>query len=151
MNIIFLDIDGVLNNINNLIRISKKTHKSYSGCEYPFDEENLSNLKHLVDITNSKIVITSSWRKHDNHLKVLFNKFKEYNLDKEIIGYTPILNTKRGIEIKEYLKRNNISCNFIILDDDRDMEDLLDHLILTSTYEGLTKEKTEEAIIRLSK
>ena len=38
MNVIFLDVDGVLNSINKLIEIYNKTHKSHSGYIYPFDE-----------------------------------------------------------------------------------------------------------------
>ena len=62
MNIIFLDIDGVLNSHRKLIEVYKKTHKPHSGYNYPFDEICLNNLKDLFEKTNSKIVITSSWR-----------------------------------------------------------------------------------------
>ena len=48
MNIIFLDVDEVLNSINNLIEVYNKTHKSHSAYSYPFDENCLENLKLLV-------------------------------------------------------------------------------------------------------
>jgi hypothetical protein len=63
MNIIFLDIDGVLNSHRKLKEVYERTHKPHSGYNYPFDEICLSNLKVLVELTNSKLVITSSWRK----------------------------------------------------------------------------------------
>ena len=104
MNIIFLDVDGVLNSTNKLIEVYNKTKKQHSGYSYPFDEKCLENLKTLVNKTNSKIVISSTWRKNEKGRRILLNALKEYELDKEIIGYTPILeNEKRYIEIKKYL------------------------------------------------
>lgn len=67
------------------------------------------------------------------------------------MGYTPILHTSRGKEIKEYLSKLEEQPNFIILDDDTDMEDLIDYLIKTNIKVGLTKENTEEGIKKLSK
>lgn len=47
MNIIFLDVDGVLNSVNKLIETYKRTHKPHSGYSYPFDEVCLENLQLL--------------------------------------------------------------------------------------------------------
>lgn len=151
MNIIFLDIDGVLNSHRKLKEVYDKTHKPHSGYNYPFDEVCLANLKTLVEATNSKIVITSTWRKDKEGRDKLIQTLKEYELDKHIIGYTPILNQPRGIEIKEYLSTLEHQPNFIILDDDTDMEELQEYLIKTNISVGLTKENTEEAIIKLTK
>lgn len=100
MNIIFLDVDGVLNSINKLIEIYNKTHKSHSGYSYPFDERCLENLQLLVQETDSKIVITSTWRKDEDGRKTLLNVLSKYELDNKVIGYTPVLEETRGIEIK---------------------------------------------------
>ncbi|MBE6146455.1 MAG: hypothetical protein E7171_07515 [Firmicutes bacterium] len=151
MNIIFLDIDGVLNSHRKLIEVYKKTHKPHSGYNYPFDEICLNNLKELVEKTNSKIVITSSWRKDEEGRNKIIQTLKNYSLDQYIIGYTPILHQKRGIEIKSYLDTLETQPNFIILDDDTDMESLIDYLIKTNIQVGLTKENIEEAIIKLTK
>ena len=151
MNIIFLDIDGVLNSHRKLIEVYNKTHKPHSGYNYPFDELCLENLKTLVETTNSKIVITSTWRKDKEGRDKLIQVLKEYELDQHIIGYTPILNQPRGIEIKAYLSTLDHQPNFIILDDDTDMEELQEYLIKTNISVGLTKENTEKAIIKLTK
>lgn len=151
MNIIFLDIDGVLNSHRKLKEVYDKTHKPHSGYNYPFDELCLENLKTLVEATNSKIVITSTWRKDKEGREKLIQALKEYELDQRIIGYTPILHQKRGIEIKSYLDTLETQPNFIILDDDTDMESLIDYLIKTNIQVGLTKENIEEAIIKLTK
>lgn len=152
MNIIFLDIDGVLNSKRKLIEIYNKTHKSHSGYNYPFDEKCLEYLKLLVEKTNSKIVITSSWRKTKEGIILLNKTLKEYNLDKYIIGYTPILNTKREIEIIEYLKTLKEIPNYIILDDDiKDLESLSSYLIKTDKFYGLTYKNITKGIKILSK
>lgn len=148
MNIIFLDVDGVLNSVNNLIRIHKKTNKSYSCYSYPFDYECLENLKELVFRTKSNIVISSSWRKSKEGMQKLFEVLKMYELDELVIGATPFLGTNRGEEISKYLdsiKYIDI-INFVILDDDNDMENLSDHLVLINNMTGLTHENVDEAL-----
>ncbi len=144
MNIIFLDVDGVLNSQNKLIELYNKTHKSHSGMNFPFDENCFENLKILVEETNSKIVITSTWRKYQEKIKLLNSILDKYNLKQEVIGYIPILNQKREYEIKEYIKSNNVE-NFVIIDDIKDMNDLNEYLVITTYKTGLTKENVEQA------
>lgn len=151
MNIIFLDVDGVLNSIRKLKEVYDKTHKPHSGNNYPFDEVCLENLKMLVNKTNSKLVISSTWRKYEEDVDVLLNVLKEYGLDKEVVGFTPILNSRRGLEIKEYLSSLNEEVNFIILDDDSDMGELLPYLVKTDINVGLTEENVQDGIKKLCK
>ena len=154
MNIIFLDVDGVLNSQNKLIEIYNKTGRPHSGTDYPFDEKCLENLKKLVKETGAKIVITSTWRKYEENMKVLLNKLKEYNLDKEIIGYTPVLYTRRENEIIEYLNNlNNLNnnINYVIIDDISNMGQLNDNLVVTSPKTGFTEENMKTAIKILKK
>ena len=151
MNIIFLDVDGVLNSHRKLEEVYNKTHKPHSGYQYPFDENSLKNLKRLVEETDSKLVITSVWRKDEEGRDTLINALKEYELDQYIIGYTPILGKKRGIEIQAYLNQLDYTPNFIILDDNSDMEELINHLVKTNIKVGLTESNIEEAIIKLTK
>ena len=151
MNIIFLDIDGVLNSQNKLIEIYNITGKPHSSIYFPFDEKCLENLKNLVEETNSKIVITSTWRKYEEKMNVLINKFKEYNLDKSIIGYTPVLNIQRQYEIIEYLMSLDTNVNYVIIDDITDMGELNNKLIVTNYKTGLTKENVNSAIKILKK
>jgi len=151
MNIIFLDVDGVLNSIKKLKEMYYKNKRPYSGFDYPFDEECLNNLKRLVLETNAYLVITSTWRKFENGKDILLRKLKDYDLDKRVIGYTDVLNKSRGDEIKEYLKTLDNSINFIILDDDTDFLGLENHLIKTNYEVGLTKENTDDGIKKLIK
>ena len=73
MNIVFLDIDGVLNSKRKLIEVYNQTRKPHSGSSYPFDERCLENLKYLIEETNSKIVITSTWRKYEDNMNLFIN------------------------------------------------------------------------------
>lgn len=150
MNIIFLDVDGVLNSKNKLISVYNETGKPHSGYNYPFDEKCLENLRILVQLTNSKLVITSTWRMDDIGINTLLNILKVYNLDKEVIGYTPILGTKRELEIKEFLASLDNEPNFIILDDDSDFNELLPYLIKTNIQTGLAIDNVENAIKKLT-
>jgi len=154
MNLIFCDVDGVLNSRNKAKAVYEETHKSHSGIDYPFDEKCLENLKTLVRITNSKLVITSVWREDVEKKRKLLGTLKEYELDKKVIGYTPIIKGEktRGIEIKQYLSTLKEKPNFIILDDDTaDMRDLLFYIIKTDNQVGLTEENVKEAIMKFNR
>ena len=48
MNIIFLDVDGVLNSIDHAKKVYEETLRAHSGYEYPFDPECLERLQKLV-------------------------------------------------------------------------------------------------------
>lgn len=156
MNIIFLDVDGVLNSMTHLIKLYEKNKKPFFGFDTPFDPDCLKNLKELVIQTNSKIVVSSTWRKRQKGIEILLENLKKYELDKSVIGYTPIFNTNvtRGTEIKAYLsnlKENASKLNFIILDDESDMDELLPHLIKTDANLGLTSENVKLGIKNLNK
>jgi hypothetical protein len=68
-----------------------------------------------------------------------------------ILDSTPNLgNAKRGVEIAEWLDDHPEVTHFVILDDDQDMEDLMDHLILIDPEVGLTDADADEVIKRLN-
>ncbi len=146
--IIFLDVDGVLNSINNLVMVAKETGRSYSGYNYPFDASCLENLKYLVLRAGWKIVIASTWRLSEEGMDVLKKKLDEYGLWEYVIGVTKYIGSDRDKEIFEYIKRFLIE-DFIIIDDNGCGEILLPYLIKTNTYFGLTKDNVDEALLRI--
>lgn len=123
MKVIFLDIDGVLNNSYTEEKID----------QYIFVEDRkIELLKRLMDNTGAKIVLTSTWRHGWPELKegkmtqdvklflALQNKLLEFDI--EILDYTPITNgamNKRGEEIDAWLKewQGEAVESFVILDD----------------------------------
>ncbi|MFI8677624.1 HAD domain-containing protein [Bacillus thuringiensis] len=146
MNLIFLDIDGVMNHSNYFVR--SKQHMLQAFCP-----QALVNLKEILEKCDAKIVVTSTWRKLGSANTLKKSIFSHYGLQKYIIGRTPILtNEPRGAEIQAFIDNFNKPIDrFIIIDDDDDMIHLSDRLVLTSPYEdGLNEIKRDEAIQRLN-
>lgn len=162
MKIIFLDIDGVLNYQKYFISIHKiklNYNKYLKDDKYnlikkilELDIEKLFLIKEICDITNSKIVITSSWK-----ILSIYPFIHEYliKFGLPIIDETDYIGGKRGQEIKEYLINHSDIDNYIIIDDDifPDFdEELLFHLIHTNFYdEGINYDNYEDAIFKLKK
>lgn len=145
MKVIFLDIDGVLNN-------SATTRRTASTL-YTFVSNSLiRNLKSIIDKTNAKVVLSSDWR-YDRDDPTLNEDFLELRAELRKWGisfydFTPVIfnGINRGIEIDTWLKKHSEVSNFVILDDRDDMEPNKDHLVQTSYKKGLTKEKADEAV-----
>ena len=151
MNIVFLDVDGVLNSFAHLLRVCEESDEFCCDSCYPFSDYCLNNLKKLVSKTNSKIVISSFWRDSDETLNLLLSKLDEYDLKKDVIGCTPLLYTSRANEINEYLSSLDVKPNFVILDDDFISEDLNDYLVKVNSYVGLTSYDVDKGLYLLNK
>jgi len=160
MNIIFLDIDGVLCTAN--------TDYLY------FDLDTIKRLNRLIDITDANLVITSSWMSDVTGLEKLKDIFRingaihgvnpfavdaiTVPIDK-IIGMIPcgvrLKNTNRishnrSDEIKSWLRSNKFKGKYIIIDDeDHDLGDLKDHLVLTDSLIGLSDLDIDKALLLL--
>lgn len=126
--VIFLDIDGVLN-------VIPQGNDRFGAI---FHEHFVDNLKRIIDVTGAKIVISSTWRM-GNGLEGMIEMWKLRNLPGEVVGITPNLfvnfNTTlcRGKEIDAYLKDHPEVSNYVIIDDDSDMEPhQLENFVMTS-------------------
>lgn len=167
MKIIFLDIDGVLNNQNYFIQNHKRILDFYAKHEedrykndfdlhvdrlmMDIDIEKLNILKEIVNDTDAKIVVVSSWKSFRTFDEIARRLIKD---GLPIIGKTDDGAYDRGYGIYQYLNEHDVN-NYIILDDeifpDYD-ENLLNHLVKTSFYEeGLTEKHAEKAKIMLKK
>ncbi len=152
MKIIFLDIDGVLNN----------TRTKETVDDFIFVEDNkILLLKEIINKTGAKIVLSSSWRKgwrfkEENPkcasvevrlFKALELKLKSHGI--ELMSYTPHL-WQRGEEIEIWLDewRGEEIESFVILDDMEEGEFTpnSDRLIRTDICIGLTKRHVDLAI-----
>ena len=150
--LIFLDYDGVVNNlifhtIDGEPDFYYRPLNEYSGLDRQVNDfQAVAWLNKICREFNCKVVVTSTWRGRDDYAECLYRAgFKG-----EIIGRTPWLGTKRGKEIFVWLnKEENQNIvkdidDFIILDDDADMEMYMPHLIQTNTYRGLGFEEYQK-------
>ena len=152
MKIIFLDFDGVITTLKS---------------KYKLDPEALTLLGKIIEATDAKIVVSSSWRRHtlEDTIKELkdTSDFRmngiEFPFIDRIVGVTDrifgfALTNKekhisllRGVEIREWINEHPEVNNYVILDDDSDMLlEQKDHFVKTDTYTGLTEENVEQAI-----
>ncbi len=146
LKVLFLDFDGVLN--------SRKYLRTFNGYGVAIDPERMKLLKGIIDATQAKIVLTTSWRVHwekDTDAcketgKYINGIFGEYGL--EIYSKTPVLGTDREDEIKAWLEEHLETENFAVLDDMfLDADFLRGHFVRTSDYkDGLDEEASAQAV-----
>lgn len=137
MNILFLDVDGVLNNA------------IIDSC---FSSFNMKNLQHLVNSLSLNVVISSDWRRSGSNLALLRSELNYWNI--EIFGTTIISNGLRKNEIKHWLKTNSWS-KALILDDlsnDEVNPDIQNCIFHQTDYNlGLTEQDVDTVIERWKK
>jgi len=109
MNIVFLDIDGVLASW-------LKMGKPRDEFGHKFEPEAIRALNRITKHIDGKIVITSTWRQ-TRTLETFQKYFKERGIEGEVIGMTEDLDTGRADEIQKWIDENSVNY-FIIIDDD---------------------------------
>lgn len=141
-NIIFLDMDGCLVNPATCVSVGD------TGCFSYLDPVSCGLVKKLCTEFDCRIVISSSWR-------LLYNKFAMQGIlnaacprlgsfmymdDRwctESFNGRSIDEYGRGKEILAWINKYPTEFNnFVILDDDSDMEPLLDNFVKTDVYDG---------------
>lgn len=70
--LIFIDIDGVLNN-----KQDGTSYFCFNPDTYGVSEKNLNVLKYILEKTDAKLVLSTSWRNHDDNYAYPYNG-KEY-------------------------------------------------------------------------
>jgi Swiss Army Knife RNA repair-like protein len=165
MRILFLDIDGVLNNPGTYCSGAPWRHEEGEQLRVPIEPSCMTRLNRLIAETGARVVISSSWR--------LFARWEDlgpaltrYGLVGEVIGETPDLvndpvwleawrtregapfhyeRLERGMEIAEWLKAHPEVEAFAILDDCSDMAELKPQLVLCDPVTGLDDPDVERA------
>jgi len=152
--ILFLDIDGVLNSAQSAL-YHRKAHGERMP-EFELCPIATSNLQYIFEqVPDLRIVVSSTWRGWG--IKRMKSILSDYKIRPGyVIDVTPWIETKdgkhvkRGIEIQTWLDRNkDMVTDFVIVDDDSDMEHLLPYLVQTDGYEGLMWRKAQEIIDKL--
>jgi len=158
MKVIFLDVDGVLNNTQNIkkYRLFLKGKRRLLVDAKPFFylKKLLKEIKeNNLDV---KIVISSSWRLGTipSDWKKLFKHY--FNNGEIVIGRTPYLYKDRGIEILKLIElakeKGHVVDDYIILDDD--IEDIINHInpkkvMKINRRYGLTGKNIKEILKKL--
>jgi hypothetical protein len=152
MKVIFLDIDGVLNVIG----------QGYDEYGQLFHKHFEDNLKWIIEQTNAKIVISSTWRM--SGLKIMREMWEKRGLAGDVIDITTISynnNHNRGHEIQQWIDDNNVTSYCIIDDDDDMLPSQLNNFVRTADNQdhpdsidigyGLTRKCAEQVVTILNR
>ena len=111
MNIIFLDIDGVLNMYGSSYRTFMKPYGQH------IEPHLVGRLNYILEnVEDLKIVISSSWRSNIQDLEKQMNEqgFKHWD---KVIGKTPYIRF-RGHEIQAWINENKFKDRYLVIDDE---------------------------------
>ena len=159
MKVIFLDVDGVLNSV----RWMKSDECVTNGGIFGMDTQAVKLLKYIIEKTDAKIVVSSSWRiggitegshfhdelkrtdPSDTILDAVIGKTCQGDIDPPLPR-----NWVRGDQIQRWIDDNDFDGKFVILDDSDDMAHLSDHLIRTETEIGILRSHVDRVIKALN-
>lgn len=134
-NVIFLDVDGVLNSVESKLKLA---------------DSNFANLKILVDWFDADIVLSSTWRKIQRDYDII-NKELTEKVGVSLSGKTGVdyEHWHRGKEILNFIKDHNEIKDYIVIDDDSyDINPYIKkyHFIHTNNFVGLTEDDVKSFI-----
>ena len=133
MKVVFLDIDGVLNDTVTTKDLMNDLPK----------KDHLDCLKTIIDVTGAKIVLSSTWRLLSSTRSTVKSALRTVGL--EFIDKTKELRDKAS-EIQDWLGRHPEVEQFVILDDEEISGKFPNNLVQTTFYHGLLPEHSEKAI-----
>ena len=163
-NIIFLDIDGVLNS-----NFWNDIHQKEISDGTLIDEMKVSLLSSLVERGRAKIVLHSGWkywfdknchpvRKEAKKLVEIFEKYaikifdRTPDLANDEIRQSKKFSLVKADEIKLWLREHSEITNWIVIDDlDLNDQDIAIHQIKPNQNIGLTLEDIEKGLSYLDK
>lgn len=126
MKVLFLDIDGVVNN---------KRTKGNLGGFMAIDPAMATLVQRIVRNTGCEIILSSSWRLFQNGRDEIERKICKF------ADITPILHAPRGYEIKVWLTRHPEIEHYAILDDAESiLPDQRANFFQTTWESGLTED-----------
>lgn len=137
--LIFLDFDGVLHELPNIV---PRDWQQIMSTDCYFRPEQVARIKQLCDETGARIVVSSAWR-----YDFCIEQFNQV-LGGLVIGITPHLNlslpeySKGGVRLREvlnYLQQENLSdCRWIAIDDQAKHYPDIENAIITDASVGFS-------------
>ena len=94
MRIVFLDFDGVLNTAHYIHVMESRKLQCNDEYGSLFDPASVSYLRRIIDKTDAKIVVTSSWKKLMSYSDIL-SMWHKRSLPGEVIDVCPIPEGRR--------------------------------------------------------
>lgn len=114
MNVIFLDVDGVLNCVS-----TDDTIRGFTGI----DTQKIKLLRRIVEVTDAVLVLSSTWKdgweKSDKSKQDVYANYLDEKLRSEsliIFDKTTDVRGYRGLGIIQWLQTHGVN-HFVILDD----------------------------------
>lgn len=142
------DINGVMNTRFNICFTDIDGVVSVPRSHWDLDAELMGRLNRILEATDARIVISSSWRNLFT-IEQLRRMFSQHGITRRIIARTGDLN-HRGNEIQEWLTENeSLVRRFIVIDDDiwqLEEFEANGRMIHTNTALGLTEQEVTRAI-----
>jgi hypothetical protein len=150
MNIVFFDVDGVLNSKEWLMQQNTALKKGEAGGIDPLALARFNLIASVAETTNTIFICSSSWRREGlDHIRSVFDEvgFKGY-----IAGVTPAYNDlSRGHEIQDtvlMLTDCGVVIDRVVVIDNEPSAAMpnLEHMFVYTNYlEGLTEQLAIEA------
>lgn len=140
MKVIYLDIDGVMNSAEFDRLICNYRH---GGIYNIFDQRACLRLMNLIDETGAYVILSSSWRIDENSRKEVDIQLRPYRI--KVVGYTGQERGQRGDQIAAHLAAHPEITEYVVFDDDDDMDAVRSHFVKTTFEHGLQDEHIELA------
>jgi hypothetical protein len=152
LNIIFLDIDGVIvleGHEIDLSPASEEEKRFLNDTKWKWRLRTIRSINpiavglinRLAKETNSQIVLSSDWRRYDT-IGDIEDLLKFHGLEVGIIGKTPEIEGPRGREILVWLESTWLEIDkFVIIDDRDDMDKVKTFLVKTDWNIGFTTQQ----------
>ena len=142
--IIFLDVDGVLNDAHT----KDNAPSGAVGVSYG----KIMLVKKIIDSTGAKVVLSSDWRCCNRETDKDFRYLKGslHLCGVEFYDFTPDISpSKRGLEILHWMGDKEID-SWVVIDDiefgDFYRKEFNNHLVITDPSDGLTENDAMKAI-----
>lgn len=130
--VLFLDIDGVLNSLSSVLALGNPNDHLDPVC--------VGLMARLLKETDTQVVVSSTWRIGRTVLALQneLDRVGAHKIANRIIGRTGDGHDgRRGLQIKEWIEKNDPSCTYVIVDDDSDMlPEQMPYFVKTDFDEG---------------
>mgnify|MGYP006190199433 CR=1 FL=1 len=154
--VVFLDIDGVLNDVHFIDAALAEAERTGEQPPDPvaalaalIDARRVGYLNQIVEESGAEVVAATSWREILS-VDELDDALRRNGFCTRLSGATPQEPARRGEQIAQWLAENEGVEAFVVLDDHHDTSPVEAATLRTDNTVGLTDAHVREAIRRLA-